>query len=85
MKNFDEIVVIAAGNESADSIPPVAGAQRVWGVNNGRPGSRAIGWLMPEVKNHVKEQPTNKWKQALIDRERAKCAPQGWSHAGPDA
>ena len=43
------------------------------------------GWLMPEVKNHVKEQPTNKWKQALIDRERAKCAPKGWSHAGPDA
>jgi hypothetical protein len=43
------------------------------------------GWLMPEVKNHVKEQPTNKWKQALIDRERARCAPKGWSHAGPDA
>lgn len=43
------------------------------------------GWLMPEVKNHVKEQPTNKWKQKLIDRERAQCAPKGWSHAGPDA
>ncbi len=38
------------------------------------PGRRArkhVGWLMPEVKNHVKEQPTNRWKQVLIDRQRA--------------
>lgn len=32
-----------------------------------------VGVLMPEVKNHVKEQPTNKWKQFLIDRQRAEA------------
>ena len=29
------------------------------------------GKLQPEVTNHVKEQPTNRWKQALIDAQRA--------------
>lgn len=32
------------------------------------------GRLMPEVTNHVKEQPTNKWKQKLIDAQRKKAA-----------
>lgn len=33
-----------------------------------------IGTLMREVPNHVPEQPTNRWKQALIERERASAA-----------
>lgn len=32
---------------------------------------RDVGVLMDEVKNHVKEQPTNRWKQRLIDAQRA--------------
>ena len=35
---------------------------------------RDIGTLMDPVENHVKEQPTNKWKQRLIDAQRAACA-----------
>lgn len=35
-----------------------------------REGWIPAGRLMPEVTNHVKEQPTNKWKQLLIDRGR---------------
>ena len=31
---------------------------------------RDVGTLMDEVKDHVKEQPTNKWKQRLIDAGR---------------
>ena len=29
-----------------------------------------IGTLMNPVENHVQEQPTNKWKQRLIDAQR---------------
>lgn len=32
---------------------------------------RDVGTLMDEVENHVKEQPTNRWKQKLIDAQRA--------------
>jgi hypothetical protein len=35
---------------------------------------RDAGVLMDEVKNHVKEQPTNKWKQRLIDAQRKAAA-----------
>ena len=46
-------------------------------------GSRNVSWyhkdtgwmpagrLMPEVKNHVPEQPTNKWKKALLKWHRS--------------
>jgi hypothetical protein len=37
---------------------------------------RDIGVLMPEVKNHVEEQPTNRWKRALIERERTRAEAQ---------
>lgn len=45
-----------------------------------------VGWvpagkLAPEVTNHVPNQPTNQWKQRLIDEARAKAA----SNARPDA
>lgn len=30
-----------------------------------------VGTLMPEVTNHVPEQPTNRYKQLLIERGRA--------------
>jgi len=29
-----------------------------------------IGTIMPPVQNHIKEQPTNKWKQRMIDAQR---------------
>lgn len=35
---------------------------------------RDVGTLMDEVKNHVKEQPTNRWKQRLIDAQREQAA-----------
>lgn len=31
---------------------------------------RDVGTLMDGVENHVKEQPTNRWKQRLIDAQR---------------
>ena len=38
-------------------------------------GGENVGWipagrLMPEVKNHVPEQPTNRYKKVLIERQR---------------
>ena len=36
---------------------------------------RDIGTLLDPVRNHVKEQPTNKWKQRLIDAQRAGVQP----------
>ncbi len=38
-------------------------------------GGMQVGWfpagrLMPTITNHVPEQPTNRWKQRLIDRQR---------------
>lgn len=33
-------------------------------------GWNPAGLLMPEVENHVSEQPTNKWKKRLIDAQR---------------
>jgi hypothetical protein len=33
-----------------------------------REGWSPAGRLMPEVTNHVPEQPTNRWKQVLIER-----------------
>lgn len=67
--------------------PDLKGARRVawWAPLT---GWKVVGRLMPEVKNHVQEQPTNRWKQHLIDRAAA-CrkdagyTPKGWSHAEP--
>jgi len=83
MLHFLKMIVLSAGTWTTDA-PPVRGARRVWGLL-GKNEARPCGWLMPEVRNHVEEQPTNKWKQRLVDRERASRAPKGWSHAGPDA
>ena len=36
-----------------------------------------IGTIMPPVQNHIKEQPTNKWKQRLIDAQRKQAGVDG--------
>lgn len=60
-----------------DIIPQADGRRRVWFLTDVVGGLRKWahkGWLMPEVRNHVPEQPTNRYKQALIDRQRAAVA-----------
>lgn len=57
-----------------DIIPQADGRRRVWFLKAQRGGWvdwEHKGWLMPEVENHVKEQPTNRYKQMLIDKARA--------------
>ena len=39
-----------------------------------------VGTLMDEVKDHVKEQPTNRYKQRIIDAQRA-SAEAKWANA----
>jgi hypothetical protein len=50
--------------QDRDPLAPTVGARRVW------IGGRPSGWLMPRVENHVPEQPTNQWKQRLIEAQR---------------
>lgn len=61
MRTFDRLHI----NES----PNPDGSRNVSGLIYGDDWHPA-GRLQPEIKNHVKEQPTNKWKQRLIDAQR---------------
>lgn len=83
---------IAIGALTGFSQAPHQDARMVMASHNPEPqvdDIKHIGWLMPEVRNHVEEQPTNRWKRKLIERARAAAsgqdtrpAPKGWSHAG---
>lgn len=63
--------------------PPVEGAKAVYF------DGRHTGWLMPQVRNHVPEQPTNRYKRQLIERQRQAAAEtarnnaEGRADAGP--
>jgi hypothetical protein len=44
------------------------GSRNVSGYYGENVGWLPMGKLMPEVTSHVKEQPTNRWREFLIER-----------------
>ena len=55
-------------NTCINRAPNLDGSRNVAGYYGPDIGWLPMGSLQPEVKNHVKEQPENRWKAHMADR-----------------